>query len=70
MLIQCVNSDFCPGTVNSCDFTVHALEKKEKKYQNAEIETRKMRNPNKYLVKFRDQNNILPKKKKNLLKQT
>ena len=26
---QCVNNDFCLPTVNSCDFTVHALKKKK-----------------------------------------
>ena len=26
-----VNSDFCLCTINSCDFTVHALKKKKKK---------------------------------------
>ena len=30
MLLQCVNNDFCLSTVNSCDFTVHALKKKKK----------------------------------------
>ena len=44
-------------TVNSCDFTVHALKKKKKKRkkkkkkpQNAETETRKTHNPNRYIV--------------------
>ena len=26
---QCVNSDFCPCTVNQCEITVHAQEKKK-----------------------------------------
>ena len=47
-IFKCVNSDFCLCTVNSCDFTVHVLEKKKKKKpKNAETETR---SPNGYLI--------------------
>ena len=41
---------FISYTVNSCDFTVHALKKKKKKPQNAETETCKMRNPIGYFI--------------------
>ena len=42
---------FVSCTVNSCDFTVHALKKKKKKKKkkNAETEMRKTRNPNGYI---------------------
>ena len=42
-VVAWVNSNFCLYTVNSCDFTVHALKKEKKENHNVEIETRKTR---------------------------
>ena len=48
---QCVNSDFRPCTVNPCEITVHAQEKKKKKSENVKLKTcrRIQLNPNGHL---------------------